>query len=155
MSKSTFVFNVETVRLRLFIIVVIVPQRLCLFSKIIIIINSVLIRVHLCQRSWPNFILLVTSQRLAISFDCVHPLSPIHFSSFHSRLIFPRYSYQSLTCKHIVFYELFLQVFVFFKLSYYNIVQASHCFNQKIASGTLIDLISIVARKFHFIVSLR
>ena len=36
------------------------------------------------RRSWPDFVWSLSLLFLAISFDHMHPLSPVHFSSSHS-----------------------------------------------------------------------
>ena len=41
--------------------------------------------------TWPNFVWLLSLPRIAISFDHMHPLSPAHFSSFHSLLIVSKF----------------------------------------------------------------
>ena len=40
------------------------------------------------RRSWPDFVWSLSLPRLAISFNHMHSLSPVHFSSSHSRLAF-------------------------------------------------------------------
>ena len=57
----------------------------CIPRRIIII--SVLIRVLPRQRNWPDFLWSLPLPHVAISFDHMHPLSPVHFSSFQPRLV--------------------------------------------------------------------
>ena len=40
------------------------------------------------RRSWPDFMWSLSLPRLAISFNHMHPLFPVHFSSSHSLLAF-------------------------------------------------------------------
>ena len=44
------------------------------------------------RRSWPDFIWSLSLPRLAISFDHMHPLSPVHFSSSQSLLAFSTFA---------------------------------------------------------------
>ena len=40
------------------------------------------------RRIWPDIVWSLSSPRLASSFDLIHPLSSVHFSSFHTLLVF-------------------------------------------------------------------
>ena len=50
----------------------------------IIIIITCWIRYFPRRGSWPDFVWSLSLLFLAISFDHMHPLSPVHFSSSHS-----------------------------------------------------------------------
>ena len=52
------------------------------------IIITCWIRYCTRRRSWPDFVWSLSLPRLAILFDHMHPLSPVHFSSSHSPLAF-------------------------------------------------------------------
>ena len=65
------------------------------FQKLIfclIIIISFWIRCYPRRRSRPDFVWSLSLPRLDISFDHMHPLLPVHFSSFHTLLAFSTFA---------------------------------------------------------------
>ena len=59
-----------------------------IFAAFIIIIISFWIRCCSRQLSWPDFLWSLSLPRFSILFHHMHTVSPIHFSSLHSLLVF-------------------------------------------------------------------
>ena len=68
------------------------------------------------RQSWPDFVWLLSLLFLAISFDHMHPLSPVHFSSSHSLPAFSTFVsvFLFLYYHHFKFQSLHYHIFIFF-----------------------------------------
>ena len=114
-------------------------------------IISFLNRFFLRLRSWPDFVWSLFSPRLAILFDHMYPLSPVHFSLVSS-FFFPhlfRFSSSSTTW-HFKLQSLHYLVFIFPQnISYYRMLPTltilskdSSIHNMSINSSLFFDLIA-------------